>query len=89
MIDAMVYDGVNVGAYFGWSLMDNFEWADGLTIRFGMTYVDYKNDQKRYMKDSLIWFSNLARSGYMLKSDEIVNPHDQELQELAELEFLL
>jgi beta-glucosidase len=44
VIDAVTLDGVKLGGYFGWSLLDNFEWADGYSTRFGMTYVDYKND---------------------------------------------
>ncbi|KAJ5908365.1 hypothetical protein N7495_001047 [Penicillium taxi] len=52
MADAYTIDGVNVVAYFGWSLMDNFEWADGFEPRFGCVYVDYEDNQKRTPKKS-------------------------------------
>jgi hypothetical protein len=69
---------VNLGGYFGWSLLDNFEWADGYSTRFGMTYVDYKDNQKRYMKDSLIWYSQFTRQGRSPSVNfEFNNPYDE------------
>jgi len=50
---------VNVKGYFAWSLMDNFEWNDGYSKRFGIHYVDYKNGLTRYPKDSSKFFKEL------------------------------
>jgi beta-glucosidase len=54
-------EGVNVGGYFVWSFMDNFEWAEGNRPRFGLVHVDFET-QKRTMKDSGKWFKEFLKS---------------------------
>ena len=56
-------DGVNVRGYFAWSLLDNFEWAQGYTKRFGLVYVDYKNGLTRHPKSSAYWFLRFLKGG--------------------------
>lgn len=50
-------EGANVIGYFHWSLLDNFEWAQGWWPRFGLVSVDRKNDMKRTVKNSAKWFA--------------------------------
>jgi beta-glucosidase len=47
--------GVAVHGYFAWSLMDNFEWAEGYLKRFGIVYVDYKTQQRTIKKSGLAY----------------------------------
>ena len=54
--------GVPLVGYFAWSLMDNFEWAYGYSQRFGLVWVDYAT-QVRTLKDSALWYADLARTG--------------------------
>jgi len=60
-LKSAIKDGANVKGYFVWSLLDNFEWANGYTVRFGMNFVDYKNGLKRYQKLSAKWFKNFLK----------------------------
>ncbi|KAK3027537.1 hypothetical protein RJ639_041728 [Escallonia herrerae] len=54
--EAIKEDGINMLGYFVWSLMDNFEWNSGSSVRFGVNYVDYKHGLHRYAKLSALWF---------------------------------
>ncbi|XP_021867248.2 beta-glucosidase 40 isoform X1 [Spinacia oleracea] len=58
LAEAIKEDGCNVKGYFAWSLLDNWEWSAGYTSRFGLYYVDYNNNHKRYPKNSVHWFKN-------------------------------
>ena len=58
-----IEEGIPVKGYYIWCFCDNFEWAYGLSRRFGLVYVDYEN-QKRYPKESLYWYSKvIANNG--------------------------
>ncbi|KAI3905663.1 hypothetical protein MKX01_036572 [Papaver californicum] len=56
-----IKEGVDVRRYFAWSLLDNFEWSSGYTVRFGINYVANKNGLKRYPKSSATWFKNFLK----------------------------
>jgi beta-glucosidase len=56
-----ITEGVDIQGYFAWSLMDNFEWAEGYSKRFGLVYVDYET-QKRSLKASAKAYKELLCS---------------------------
>ena len=54
-------EGINIGGYFVWSFIDNFEWSEGYYPRFGIVYVDFKT-QQRIVKDSGMWYKSFLNS---------------------------
>jgi beta-glucosidase len=54
-IAAAIRAGVPVAGYFVWSLLDNFEWAQGYSQRFGIVYVDFET-LERVPKASYLWY---------------------------------
>ncbi|XP_042490782.1 beta-glucosidase 13-like [Macadamia integrifolia] len=53
-----IEEGVDVRGFFVWSLLENFEWNCGYTVRFGIYHVDFKDGLKRHPKKSAIWFKS-------------------------------
>ena len=53
--------------YYAWSLLDNFEWAEGLSQRWGLVHVDFET-QERTPKDSARWYSTVVRANAVAPS---------------------
>jgi beta-glucosidase len=64
-VEKAIQAGVPVTGYFLWSLLDNFEWAQGYSQRFGIVYVDFST-QKRYFKESAFWYRHLIEQNGLI-----------------------
>ncbi|CAI0416330.1 unnamed protein product [Linum tenue] len=70
--------GVKVKGYFAWSLLDNFEWSAGYSLRFGLVHIDFKNGLQRHPKLSAFWFQNFLRQNRPIENS--LNLSSQNLQ---------
>ncbi|WP_338115063.1 GH1 family beta-glucosidase [Thiocapsa imhoffii] len=70
MLNRAIAGGSDVRGYFVWSLLDNFEWALGLSKRFGLIHVDYES-QKRTLKASADWYASVCRTGGFALSESV------------------
>jgi beta-glucosidase len=61
-----IADGASVRSFHAWSLMDNSEWTEGYTQRYGLTYVDFR-DRKRTVKDSGLRYGRVAATNRLLE----------------------
>ncbi|KAJ0258538.1 Beta-glucosidase 15 [Hirschfeldia incana] len=61
----LLKDAISIGAqvkgFFAWSLLDNFEWSTGYTVRFGLVHVDFNDGCRRDLKKSAHWFQNFLK----------------------------
>lgn len=76
---------LNVKGYFVWSFMDSFEWNFGYTSRFGMIYVDYRNNLQRYPKKSALWFKKFLsiENGGHRKRTQTNGEHGDEFDDIV------
>jgi len=68
-----IKEGLPAIGYFVWSIMDNFEWAEGFSKRFGLVYIDYSRG-KRIPKDSYYWYQNFIKTNGKLTKRSIKWP---------------
>ncbi|KAG4178006.1 hypothetical protein ERO13_A10G014300v2 [Gossypium hirsutum] len=80
-LSTAIKKGANVKGYFAWSLLDNFEWNSGYTVRFGLHHVDHKTLMRR-PKMSATWYKNLIAEHRKCKG-----PDQQQLEDADDSPF--
>jgi beta-glucosidase len=81
-VQRAIATGVPVKGYFTWSLLDNFEWNLGYSLRYGITYVDFAS-QRRTPKRSAAWYRDLIKQNMLAAPpDDVRALVDRHLQTL-------
>lgn len=73
-IKKLIDAGVDVKRYYYWSLIDNFEWLEGVAARFGLIHVDF-NTLIRTIKKSGLFYSELSKNNSI--TDEMINKYTE------------
>ncbi|KAG8440788.1 hypothetical protein GDO86_006500 [Hymenochirus boettgeri] len=85
-----IKDGVNVQGYTAWSLMDMFEWDDGFSERFGLYYVEFKNQNKpRYPKSSVLFYKKIISANGFPNYREVENWYRVSMETCSTMNQLL
>ncbi|THE13609.1 beta-glucosidase [Bacillus timonensis] len=63
-VSRAIESGIPILGYLAWSLLDNFEWADGYGKRFGLVYVDFQT-LERIQKESYTWYKKVIANGWI------------------------
>jgi beta-glucosidase len=72
-VASAIADGVDVRGYFHWSLLDNFEWAEGYEPRFGLVEVDYVTQERR-PRESAHVYARIARARTLAPAPAVPAP---------------
>ena len=62
IVSEAIKDGFDIRSYHHWSLMDNFEWAEGYKMRFGLHAVDFENQQRKLRKSGKIFHDIISKN---------------------------
>lgn len=77
--------GVNVAGYYQWSIIDNFEWNSGYSVKFGLVHVDFAT-QKRSFKKSAMWYKDVISNNGIIQNNREDNVMSDE-KKVNEEEF--
>lgn len=74
-VKRLIDEGIDVQRYYHWSTMDNFEWIEGLSVKFGLVEIDYNNHQKRRIRKSGEFYAEICKHNEI--SDKMIKKYIQ------------